>query len=364
MAAAFLLWGVRSQNATDANSPTSSTRIENSVETPRFVSDARAMRLLERTVRADNFLIYNADYTTTASFGARRMTSKAHLQRAPKRLNIRYISGAREGLQLGFNERWFWRRNGDEPLQAYIEVALRPDEMVQRRFQIMRLNYGARLLKAAVLSARPCDVVEIRRFQPVDGAVGPWKRLWIDRQTGLTLRTESFNHEGKLVMRSQLSNLKVQRAVETPDFVTPSQMVSVAQQKPWMYEEMNADRARVQKATGIAPPQVERVPPGFEFDSVGTHRFAPKTAPVAALTRFSDGLNVITVFAFERKTDAEKGAPTTCDFGMGTMVMRELSNGITLLAVGDLPAPTLQKILAATSIPRQTSAATATTSTR
>lgn len=371
MAAAFLLWDARSQNATDdtANPPTSSTRIETPVETPGFVADARAMRLLERTVRADNFLIYNADYTTTASFGERRMTSQAHLQRAPKRLNIRYISGAREGLQLGFNERWFWRRNGDEPLQAYVEVALRPDEMVRRRFQIMRANYGARLLPPTVLNSRPCDVVEIRRFQPVDGAVGPWKRLWIDRQTGLTLRTDSYNHEGKLVMRSQLSNLKVQRAVEAPDFVTPAQMVAVAQQKPWMYEEMNADRARVQNATGIAPPKVEQVPPGFEFDSVGTHRFDSQSAPAAALTRFSDGMNVITVFAFERKAPVEKSAPTTCDFGMGTMAMRELPNGITLLAVGDLPAQTLHKMLDVTSVSTETSASklsreTATTSTR
>lgn len=372
MAAAFLLREARSPEATNENAAAkiSSTRLNTPLEKTRFVSDARALRLLERTLRADNVLIYNADYTTTASFGERRMTSKAHLQRAPKRLNIRYLSGAREGLELGFNERWFWRRDGEEPMQAYVEVALRPDEMVQRRFQIMRINYGARLLKPAISNARPCDVVEVRRLQPLEGAIGPWKRLWIDRQTGLTLRTDSYNHQGKLVMRSQLSNLEIQREVRPPDFVTPARMVSVAQQKPWMYEEMNADWARVEKTTGVAPPKVVHLPPGFAFDSVGSHRFDSQSAPTAALTRFTDGLNVITVFALKYQKSAQKNVPTSCDFGMGTMVMHELPNGISLLAVGDLPAPMLQKMLATTTVavtnPSSASLSreTATTSTR
>jgi hypothetical protein len=132
-------------------------------------------------------------------------------------------------------------------------------------------------------------------------------------------------------------------------------MVSVAQQKPWMYEEMNADRERVEKMTGVAPPEVTQLPPGFAFDSVGSHRFDSQSAPTAALARFTDGLNVITVFSLKYQKPAQKTVPPSCDFGMGTMVMRELPNGVTLLAVGDLPAPMLQKMLAATTVAAETS---------
>jgi len=352
VAAALVL---RDSRATDsgADAAAPSTR---SGETKPFVADSRAMKLLERTWKADNSLSYSADYTTTAIYGTRRMETKARLTRAPHRLSITYVSGDREGLQIGFNERWYWRQDNNKPMQAYVEVAKRPDEMAQRRMGILQSNYGARLLPAAVVNGRPCDVVELRRLQPLANEVGPMKRLWIDRNTGLTVRTDSFNHEGHLVMRSQLSNLQVQRPGQdsnstTKKFVQPAQMVEAARKQPWVYEEMNGDHARVHKTVGIAPPQVDKLPVGFQFDSVGTHRFDAERPPTATLARYCDGLNVVTVFALKKTGDAENETPTSCDFGTATMAMRQLPNGITLLAVGDLPVETLQNILTNTTVP-------------
>ena len=356
-AAALFLRDARASRLAAEAAATSSTQSESST---RFVADSRAMRLLERTWRADNSLVYSAIFSTTAIYGARRMETKARLMRAPHRLSISYISGDREGLQVGFNERWYWRQDDNTPMQAYVEVAKRPDQMALRRMETLKKNYGARLLQATVLNGKACDVVELRRLKTLDGAVGPTKRLWIERNTGLTIRTDSFNHQGKLVMRSQLSNLQVQRASDASKttlvkFVQPAQMAEVARTQPWIYEEMNDDYARAHKTVGIATPQVKEVPEGFVFDGVGTHRFDALDKPTATFSRYSDGLNVITVFALKKAADSTQENPSTCDFGTASMAMRQLADGTKLLAVGDLPVQTLQRVLDVTTVPATTS---------
>src|SRR4028119_1769075 len=107
LAGAFLLWQARSRPSV---SPM--TRRQPSTHVEQFRSEPRALQLLRRTYETDNKLRYSAVSTTTAMYGSHKMESEARLMRAPRKLTITYLNGDRKGLQTGYNEHWFWRRDG------------------------------------------------------------------------------------------------------------------------------------------------------------------------------------------------------------------------------------------------------------
>jgi negative regulator of sigma E activity len=230
--------------------------------------------------------------------------------------------------------------------------------MAERRFKLTTQNYHGRILGSEKVDGLVAQIVELEPRHLVDGARGPKKRLWVDRKNGLTLRVESFNYQARPVMTSVLSKVNLNPNVKDA-FMPPSRMKAAATRTPWMAEEMGNQFPRVIKETGIHPPQPEYLPPGFKFDNVGMHRCNDKGAKfLAALTRYTDGINVLTIFAM--RPDAELPGISaqaraggvkrqSCDFGMGTMAMRELPNG-RLVAVADLPPKTLDRVLDSTTI--------------
>lgn len=369
LGAAFFLWEARSQAASGASSPEegaagllSSTRLAhgNLPQSATYSAPGRdseaALHLLRRSYQADNSLSYGADVLTTAMYGSQKMETKAHLMRAPRSLTISYLSGDRRGLEGGYNERWFWRRDSKTaPMQAYASVAYRPAEMAAQRFARLILNYNGTLVRDERVAGRLCDVVEVRRRQPLEGTKGPFKRLWLDRETSITLRSDSFNCQGNLVQRSTLIHLQLQPKFSSETFVPPQTMFAIARKSSWNTEELGNDRAKVAKMTSLYPPEPSWLPAGFAFDSVGMqHTSLAKGAPLAALSRYGDGLNVVTLFAFKTaphssnaKNASAKG-DSSCTFGSGAMAMRQMPNGVTLLAISDLPTAMLKRVLDST----------------
>ncbi len=147
-----------------------------------------------------------------------------------------------------------------------------------------------------------------------------------------------------------------------------------------MAEEMGAHFDKVAQKTGIEPPKPGYIPDGFELDSYGVHNCDDPGQPyLAALTRYSDGINVLTIFAMKpldkvsptsassadganrSRTPASKEAATSkeaakggtesqaCNFGPGTMLMRDTKIG-RLLAVADLPPGILRRVLDSTDV--------------
>jgi negative regulator of sigma E activity len=111
------------------------------------------------------------------------------------------------------------------------------------------------------------------------------------------------------------------------------------------------------------------LPTGFELDGYGVHQCpSERSQPItAALSRYTDGLNTLTIFVMnplpptsDSKLVVEKAdGPQSCDFGPGTMAMRS-HEGKKLIAVGDLPLATLSRVLDKTSLqPKPPSATTA-----
>jgi negative regulator of sigma E activity len=166
----------------------------------------------------------------------------------------------------------------------------------------------------------------------------------------LTLLTETYNYQWQRVMRSELSDVDFSPKIDAHTFASPKEMFDAATKKPWTAQEMGKNESEVARATGIQPPRPEYIPEGFKFDGVGIHRCDPSsTATIAALSRYTDGLNTLTIFAMKKMGAAAKGVSPTqvCDFGPGTLTMRTTSQG-HLIAVSDLPSATLKKVINST----------------
>lgn len=335
----------------------------------------RAAALLFRSFHTDNYLTYSAISKTTARMGNQKMESVARIIHAPRRLAISYVSGDYAGLSGGYNEHWSWRQGGSgQTMVPYAELERPADEMAAGRFALLLENYKANWAGNETVSGHDAAVVQLSPMRPVQGARGPARKLWIDAKTGLTLRQQSFNYQMMPVMESVLSEVSYAPPITATTFVTPQTMLKAALVKPWMVHDSGDNRQKVAQLSGLNPPNPKELPEGFEFDSVGAHRCQTCAKPCyAVLSRYTDGLNTLTVFAINlkcanasaaktnatggktssdaatQKDSLQKDALQSCDFGTGTMVMRDTKEG-NLIAVADLPASALNRVLESTTV--------------
>lgn len=316
---------------------------------------------LFRAFHTDNYLTYSALSRTTAHIGDRKMESIARIVHAPQRLSIIYQSGAYAGRGGGYNGQWTWRQiEATQPVQPYAELERPTDELAAQRFALMLRNYKARWKGRETVSGRDADVIQLTPMHPMDGARGPARKLWIDTQTGLTLRQQSYNYMMMKVTESILSDVNFAPHIDTQTFVTPHSMQVAAQNHPWIAQDTGTNRELVAKRVGLYPPEAEQLPPGFEFDSVGAHRCDTCSGGCySSLTRYTDGLNTLSLFALKphcsikgkQKSEHNKAASEnqSCEFGPGTLTMRSLPEG-QIIAVADMPLPVLKRVLDSTTI--------------
>jgi negative regulator of sigma E activity len=316
-------------------------------EKSQLESKRAASALLLKSFRADNELSYSAVSHTVAFMGGKKVESKAQITRAPRHLSIKMLSGPLEGAQSGFSQRWFWRQDAGKTLRPYAEVSLDANQMAAKRFELLTRNYAATTGEKVQLDGRAAQIIELRPVHLSDGARGPARRLFICEQSGLTLRVDSFNCDLKPTMRSSLSQLNLRPQIRPVTFEPPKTILSSLSTRKWQGEEMGTDFQRAAQTIGIVPPRPTFLPPGFALDGYGVHRCLTtgKLQP-ASFARYSDGLNCLMVFAFKPiDQDIEKTMRGSCDFGPGAMISREDGDG-RLVAVGDLPAKTLERVLA------------------
>lgn len=368
VAAAAWLWNGRQERHHQAAVAQAEVRAARSAQ--------NSAALLMRAFHADNYLTYAATSNTKVRMAGTEMSTVARLVHAPRRLSIAYLQGDYAGLHSGYNEQWSWRQvSTSQPMIPYAEMERQNTDMAAQRFALLLQNYNVVSQGRAQLAGREAEVVEIHPFAPAEGAQGPAKKLWIDSKTGLTLRMQSFNYQMMPVMDSVLSEIDLSPQITESTFVPPLKLREVARHRPWMAHESGEDEARIARLSGLFPPRpdIKVLPAGFEFDSVGAHRYDADASgkPIAsgcyaALSRYSDGLNTLTIFALHSdcapviapiatSLDDKKTSTQSCDFGTGTLVMRNTPQG-PLIAVADLPAPVLRRVLAATTIRRYNAA--------
>lgn len=307
-----------------------------------------ANALLARGLFADTMLSYTALTRTDSLVGPHRVKLVTRVEQAPGEQLITFLNGPTAGMETGYAQHWLWRKARNGKLEAYAELQDDATALARRHFLLMQANYDVAMTGSTRLEGRPVQIVEVK---PRSTALkGPARRLYLDAKTGLALLVESFDHSMNPVSESKLSQVVFNPTVEPIAFPLPA-AIKAASHGHWEAEEMGSGPAQMQAVAaraGFLPPQPTWLPPGFVLDGYGLHSCQhPPASPYAALTRYSDGLNTLTIFEMRRASSAARPNWASCDFGPGTMVTRDTDGG-TFVALADLPSETLRRVLDST----------------
>ncbi len=215
-----------------------------------------------------------------------------------------------------------------------------------------RLSKGALAAKMVgqdTVAGRRCDIVEVRATRLPDA---PTRRFWIDRETGLRLRTEEKSATGKLLSGSYYTSLDLTPIFAPDDFTPSAGSVKPPKTFAGLRQELrqrrrfkSVDEAR---KAGFAVAAPNYLPSGYSLRAVE----ATASGDFFAL-RYANGLNALSL------TTLPDGVPlrvrpllrsdgsAVIPFPQGrTGLFARGASGKSYLLIGELPEAELRKVAA------------------
>lgn len=179
--------------------------------------------------------------------------------------------------------------------------------------------YEAKLGGTERVAGRLCQVVTL---EPRDGYRHAFS-LWLDKQTGLPLKSRSVNGHGSVVSMFVFSEIQIGKALA-----------------PQMFRNDLAGK-QIQKASLDKPAGVAwsvTPPPGFVQVQEAVRSLPGKEAPVTHLV-FSDGLSAMSMFVEPVDAQVQRLQGLSAEGAIG--VYARETNGYTVTTLGEVPSITL-----------------------
>jgi negative regulator of sigma E activity len=157
------------------------------------------------------------------------------------------------------------------------------------RVKLLLSNYTPVASGKEKVAGRLTDVISLQPKTPGN----PKLVLWVDEKTGIILRSERYLHTGVLATRSTYSSISFSPVLSSTLYTLPKQWRRVntgAASNP-----ISADQIR--KLAGFKPLKPLYVPKGYILDGFFLCRTG--SGKIAAVLKYTDGLNSITVFERE-----------------------------------------------------------------
>lgn len=212
------------------------------------------------------------------------------------------------------------RRKQDGPLRAAIP---RDSEQLDD-------HYSFKLLKPADKLGRKASVLAI---VPEDDLRYGYK-LWIDRQTGMLLKSQVVDMYGKVLEQLIFVSMELPESIPA-DRLEPS---IAAEDFDWYETGEEAGSPGTERATGW---KAASLPAGFELTAASTGVLAGGDTPTEHLV-FSDGM--VSVSVFIDRADAESVAPEgPSRMGASNAYTRRVGKHM-VTAMGEVPLTTVRMI--------------------
>ena len=179
--------------------------------------------------------------------------------------------------------------------------------------------YEATLAGTERVAGRPCQVVML---EPRDGYRYAYT-LWLDKRTGLPLKSRIVNGNGSVVSMFVFSEIQIGKAPDAQLF------------------RNDMTGKRIQKASLDRPAAVAwsvAPPPGFERVQEAVRALPGKPAPVTHLV-FSDGLSVLSMFVEPADPQAQRLQGLSTEGAIGVYA-REV-DGYSVTTLGEVPSMAL-----------------------
>jgi sigma-E factor negative regulatory protein RseB len=179
--------------------------------------------------------------------------------------------------------------------------------------------YDAKLGGTERVAGRPCQVVML---EPRDGYRYAYN-LWLDKQTGLPLKSLIVNNNGNVVSMFVFSEIQIGQAPDAQLFL--NDMTGKSIQKASLDQPASA-------LWNVTPP------PGFERVQEAVRALPGKLMPVTHLV-FSDGLSVLSMFIEPINPQMPRIQGLSAEGAIG--VYARAVDGYTVTTLGEVPSSAL-----------------------
>jgi hypothetical protein len=251
-------------------------------------------------------------------------------------MRIDYLTPPLQGVTVWEDETRTYRYN---PHLKRLSVADRHDGGEAPELQLLQ-NYDARITGSETVAARPALVIELRpRSQQ-----GPWKRVSIDRQTGVVLASEDLS--GNQVVSSTRFTQIVYPPQDPPEtkFRPSDELMSLYATPSPDEATPNKDVKQLAQQVGFPIREPKWLPTGYKFKAGFKTSCSCGVRHNAVRLQYTDGLNTINLFEC-----AHPKCPQTenCFTRSETpkLAAADRKDGVSYLAVGDAPKPQLSRLI-------------------
>lgn len=180
-------------------------------------------------------------------------------------------------------------------------------------------HYDAKLGGSERVAGRPCQVVTL---EPRDGYRYAFN-LWLDKRTGLPLKSRIVNDNGGVVSMFVFSEVQIGKAPDAKHFVNDVSGKRIL-------------NASLDKAADTA--WSVKAPPGYTQVQAAVRPLPGKSSPVTHLV-FSDGLSVLSMFIEPTDPRAHTLNGLSAEGAIG--IYARTLEGFTITTLGEAPAAAL-----------------------
>lgn len=353
MAVLFLVGSLAGERAAHAWQRLAPPRVRAGRHAANPVAEAR--NLLQRMLKADTMLSVAGREATFSMTGGRRQSEQI-VKRDPKRgLRLEFVQPAGDLLVDNFRHSWFLSQGGRRLIERESRLAELRRGIRDVTRQIKDGAMSARVVGEDVVAGRPCAIVLVS--PPTDGAPpGPARRFWIDRETGLRLKTEEIGPMGRVLSSTYFLQVDVHPRFDDADFAPPLLPSGFQQERPERQTFPTVEAA--QKMVRFALRRPGYLPPGFALRHVGVVRIKGNRVVVQ---RYANGMSGVTLFqtnganlplpgdhadAGGRRGGPFSGGPPAGreGFGRGPRIRTWRDSDISFVLIGNLPDDQMKRI--------------------
>jgi len=194
------------------------------------------------------------------------------------------------------------------------------------RFYTLSVHEGERI------AGRQTELVEVQPKDPFRYA----HRLWLDRDSGLLLKSELIGEQGDIIEQLVYTNIDLPAKI-SDELLEPA---TSGAGYTWYRDEQS------EQSTGADSDSPSRwypqwLPDGFELRDRARNSIMESRTPVEHLM-FSDGLASVSVFIEQLETTGE---PLDGPSSMGAVnAYGSMVNGFQVTVVGEVPATTVERV--------------------
>jgi sigma-E factor negative regulatory protein RseB len=290
-----------------------------------IASDARALQLLERATTAPTWVAYH---------GVQFVSAWSDTGSTSLVVEVDHRPGQGTTVRTGSTTQTpaadtFLPADGVEPSVIGGSNAL----------ERLSANYSVVVAGRRTVSGRPADLVEARW----PGSGRPAARFWLDTATGLVLRREVYDDQGRTTRASAFVEIVVGKPTDTRHL--PRAMA------PAWSEEVDYSARESMRTKGWHCP--DKLPGAL--DLVDARRGGEAGAPILHLS-YTDGLATVSLFEQRGRLDSDNldGYQRQEDGGRAVYVRDGIpqrvvwsANGTVFTLVADAPAATVDDVVAA-----------------